>query len=50
MTAKKNQNNLVWLDMEMTGLDPNQNVVIEVAVVITDSALNILAESPSYDI
>lgn len=50
MTAKKNQNNLVWLDMEMTGLDPNQNVVIEVAVVITDSELNILAESPSYAI
>lgn len=50
MTTKKNQHNLVWLDMEMTGLDPNQNVVIEVAVVITDSELNILAESPSYAI
>ncbi len=50
MTTKQNQNNLVWLDMEMTGLDPNKNVVIEVAVVITDSELNILAESPSYAI
>lgn len=48
--TKKNQNNLVWLDMEMTGLNPEINVVIEVAVVITDSQLNILAESPSYPI
>jgi oligoribonuclease len=50
MTKQKDQNNLVWLDMEMTGLDPQQNVVIEVAVVITDSQLNVLAESASYAI
>lgn len=49
MTQKK-QDNLIWLDMEMTGLSPEHNVVIEVAVVITDSQLNILAESPSYAI
>lgn len=48
MSSKKNQNNLVWLDMEMTGLSPDNNVIIEVAVVITDSKLNILDESPSY--
>ena len=48
MSSKKDQNNLVWLDMEMTGLSPENNVIIEVAVVITDSKLNILAESPSY--
>lgn len=48
--SKKNQNNLVWLDMEMTGLSPEKNVIIEVAIVITDSQLNVLAESPSYAI
>lgn len=48
--TKKNQNNLVWLDMEMTGLSPDHNVILEVAVVITDSQLNIIAESPSYAI
>lgn len=36
--------------MEMTGLDPVNNVVLEVAVVVTDSELNVLAESPSYAI
>ena len=50
MTIKKSQDNLVWLDMEMTGLNSNEHVVIEVAVVITDSQLNVLAESPSYAI
>jgi len=50
MTKQKNSNNLVWLDMEMTGLDPVNNVVLEVAVVVTDSELNVLAESPSYAI
>jgi oligoribonuclease len=39
-------NNLIWLDMEMTGLDPDRDRVIEIAMVATDSALNILAESP----
>ena len=44
----KNVNNLVWIDMEMTGLDQSQNVILEIAVIITDSNLNILAETPSY--
>ncbi len=39
-------NNLIWVDMEMTGLDPEHNVVIEIATVITDSELNTLAEGP----
>jgi len=39
-------NNLIWLDMEMTGLDPDRDRVIEIALVATDSALNVLAESP----
>jgi oligoribonuclease len=38
--------NLVWVDMEMTGLDPDADRVLEVATVITDSRLNILAEGP----
>ncbi len=39
-------NNLIWLDMEMTGLDPDRDRVIEIAMVATDSTLNTLAESP----
>ena len=42
----QDQNNLVWLDMEMTGLDPERDRIIEVAVVVTDSQLNTVAESP----
>ena len=38
--------NLVWIDMEMTGLDPEQNVVLEIATIITDKDLNVLAEGP----
>lgn len=40
-------NNLVWLDLEMTGLDPEKEVIIEIATIVTDSDLNILAEGPS---
>ncbi|HLX54125.1 MAG TPA: oligoribonuclease, partial [Aquella sp.] len=46
--SKKQNSNLIWLDMEMTGLSVEKNVIIEVAVVITDSDLNILDETPSY--
>lgn len=38
--------NLVWIDMEMTGLDPEQNVVLEIATIVTDKDLNVLAEGP----
>ena len=38
--------NLIWLDMEMTGLDPDNDRIIEVAMVITDSQLELVAESP----
>ncbi|MCE2595159.1 oligoribonuclease [Motilimonas cestriensis] len=41
-----NENNLVWIDLEMTGLDPEQHKVIEIASIVTDSELNILAEGP----
>ena len=42
----QDQNNLAWLDMEMTGLDPDRDRIIEIAIVITDSQLNTVAESP----
>ena len=38
--------NLVWLDLEMTGLEPSRDVIIEAAVVVTDGQLNVLAEGP----
>ena len=38
--------NLVWMDLEMTGLDPEVDVIIEMATIITDSDLNLLAEGP----
>jgi len=42
----QDQNNLVWLDMEMTGLDPDRDKIIEVAIVVTDAQLNLVAEAP----
>ena len=39
-------NNLVWVDLEMTGLEPDKDVVIEIASIVTDSDLNTLAEGP----
>ena len=42
----QNANNLIWVDMEMTGLDPERDLVIEIATIITDSELNTLAEGP----
>ncbi|GAA5524333.1 oligoribonuclease [Microbulbifer aestuariivivens] len=41
------QNNLIWIDLEMTGLDPEKERIIEIATIITDSKLNILAEGPA---
>lgn len=41
-----NENHLVWLDMEMTGLDPAKERIIEVAVVVTDAQLEVVAEGP----
>jgi oligoribonuclease len=37
---------LVWIDMEMSGLDPERDRVLEIAMVITDSQLNVVAEAP----
>ncbi|WP_394204342.1 oligoribonuclease [Shewanella waksmanii] len=40
------ENNLIWVDLEMTGLDPSVDCVIEIATIVTDSQLNIVAEGP----
>ena len=37
---------LIWIDLEMTGLDPDRDLIIEIATVITDKDLNILAQGP----
>ena len=42
----QNDTHLVWIDMEMSGLDPDKDRVLEVAMVITDKHLNTVAESP----
>ena len=39
-------NNLIWIDMEMSGLNPDTDKVLEVAIVVTDTHLNIVAEAP----
>ena len=40
------ETNLIWIDLEMTGLIPEQDYIIEIATVITDDQLNLLAEGP----
>ncbi|MDU8925571.1 oligoribonuclease [Pasteurellaceae bacterium LIM206] len=42
----QDKQNLIWIDLEMTGLDPEQERIIEIATIITDKNLNILAEGP----
>ncbi|MBS7662223.1 oligoribonuclease [Pseudomonas lalucatii] len=42
----QNPQNLIWIDLEMTGLDPDKDVIIEMATIVTDSELNVLAEGP----
>ncbi|HEV2069985.1 MAG TPA: oligoribonuclease [Acidimicrobiales bacterium] len=37
---------LVWMDLEMTGLDPNRDVIVEIATLVTDDELEVVAEGP----
>lgn len=47
MTSEpKAHENLIWIDLEMTGLDPENERIIEIATIVTDKHLNILAEGP----
>lgn len=40
------ENNLIWIDLEMTGLNPDRDRIIEIATLVTDANLNVLAEGP----
>ncbi|WP_028310781.1 oligoribonuclease [Derxia gummosa] len=42
----RHDDNLVWVDMEMTGLSPDTDRVLEIAIIVTDAHLNVLAEGP----
>ena len=44
---KSSSSNLVWIDLEMTGLDPEQDRIIEIATIVTDADLTILEEGPN---
>lgn len=45
-----NNGNLIWIDLEMTGLDTGADSILEIATVVTDSQLNLLAEGPEFAI
>jgi oligoribonuclease len=44
----KSPENLVWIDLEMTGLQPDTDLIIEIATIVTDKHLNVLAEGPVF--
>ena len=48
--ASSNESRLVWIDLEMTGLDPDADTIIEIATLVTDQDLNVLAEGPELAI
>lgn len=45
--SRYDENNLIWIDMEMSGLNPDSDRVLEVAVVVTDAQLELIAEGPA---
>ena len=50
MTDSNRNDRLIWIDLEMTGLDTTRDSIIEIATVVTDSRLNVLAEGPEFAI
>jgi oligoribonuclease len=44
--SQPHEDNLIWIDLEMTGLDTGQDSILEIAVAVTDKQLNLLAEGP----
>ena len=50
MSEEQKSQRLIWIDLEMTGLNPDYDHVIEVATIVTDADLNILAEGPTIAI
>ena len=44
------EENLIWIDLEMTGLDTDNDSILEIATIVTDKALNVLAEGPEFAI
>jgi oligoribonuclease len=48
MTTKRSASNLIWIDLEMTGLDPEHDKIIEIASVVTNKHLEVIAEGPVF--
>ncbi len=48
--SQANENHLIWIDLEMTGLDTDADSILEIATIVTDKDLNVLAEGPVFAI
>ena len=50
IAAQPHEDNLIWIDLEMTGLDTDRDSILEIATIVTDKSLNILMEGPEFAI